>query len=233
MSDIKWQVLLVEDDLELAELIQSYLNGYEFDVQVEHNGERAQEIIVETQPDLVILDLMLPGKDGISICKDVRAHFDNLIVMLTASNESIDHILGLEIGADEFLSKPVEPRILLAHLRALLRRHSKQEQSSERSVLKVGNIEVFEHNRMVKLDSETLELAQQEYELLVMLMKNMGTILSRDEIFKELKGIEYDGVNRFTDILVSQLRTKLATDGISDNHIKTIRSKGYLFVEQF
>lgn len=233
MTDVKWQVLLVEDDVELAELIQGYLNGYEFDVQVENNGERAQDIILESQPDLVILDLMLPGKDGISICKDVRPHFDKLIVMLTASNESIDHILGLEIGADEFLSKPVEPRILLAHLRALLRRQNKREQSNDRSVIKVGNIEVFEHNRMVKLNSEILELAQQEYELLVLLMKNMGNILSRDEIFKELKGIEYDGVNRFTDILVSQLRTKLAADGKSDSHIKTIRSKGYLFVEQF
>lgn len=200
---------------------------------MENNGERAQDVILETQPDLVILDLMLPGKDGISICKDVRPNFDNLIVMLTASNESIDPILGLEIGADEFLSKPVEPRILLAHLRALLRRQAKREQANDRSILKVGNIEVYEHNRMVKLNSEILELEQQEYELLVLLMKSMGTILSRDEIFKELKGIEYDGVNRFTDILVSQLRTKLATDSVSDNHIKTIRSKGYLFVEQF
>ena len=233
MSDIKWKVLLVEDDVELAELIQGYLNNYEFDVHVETNGDRAQEIILDAQPDLVILDLMLPGKDGISVCKEVRTNFDNLIVMLTASNESIDHILGLEIGADEFLTKPIEPRILLAHLRALLRRQTKRVELSERPVLRVGNIEVLEHNRMVKLNAEMLELAQQEYELLVLLMKNMGTILTRDEIFKELKGIEYDGVNRFTDILVSQLRTKLAKDGVSDQHIKTIRSKGYLFVEQF
>lgn len=233
MSDIKWKLLLVEDDLELSELIQTYLNGYEFDVRIEHNGEKAQQRIIDEQPDLVILDLMLPGKDGISICKDVRPHYDNLIVMLTASNESIDHVLGLEIGADEFLSKPVEPRILLAHLRALLRRQNKQTEYTDTGIIKVGEIEVLEYNRMVKLSEQVLSLTQQEYELLLLFMKNMGTILSRDEIFKELKGIEYDGVNRFTDILVSQLRTKLAQDGISDRHIKTVRSKGYLFVEQF
>lgn len=233
MSDIKWKLLLVEDDFELAELIQTYLNGYEFEVDVELNGEKAQQRIIDEQPDLVILDLMLPGKDGISICKDVRAYYDNLIVMLTASNESIDHVLGLEIGADEFLSKPVEPRILLAHLRALLRRQNKQAENANTGIMKVGDIEVLEYNRMVKVSGETLSLTQQEYELLLLLMKNKGTILTRDEIFKELKGIEYDGVNRFTDILVSQLRTKLGEDGTSDRHIKTIRSKGYLFVEQF
>lgn len=233
MTDKKWDVLLVEDDQELAELIRDYLSHYEFNVTVETNGESAHQRIIDEQPDLVILDLMLPGKDGISVCKDVRPYFDNTIVMLTASKESIDHILGLEIGADEFLSKPVEPRILLAHIRALLRRQQKTENVSERSVFKIGNIELFEHNRMVKLNQQPLDLAQQEYELLVLLMKQCGKVLTRDEIFKELKGIEYDGINRFTDILVSQLRSKLAEDGVSDRHIKTIRSKGYLFVEQF
>jgi two-component system response regulator RstA len=233
MSDVKWKVLLVEDDIELAGLIKTYLSNYEFTVTVEHNGIKAEEIILSNQPDLVILDLMLPDKDGISICKDVRPNFDNLIVMLTASNESIDHILGLEIGADEYLSKPVEPRVLLAHLRALLRRQSLQIKKPSNKVVEVGSIQLYEENHLVKLNSKKIDLTRQEYELLVLLIKNMGTVLSRDDISKELKSIDYDGVNRFTDILVSHLRTKLAIDGKSEKHIKTIRGKGYLFVDQF
>ena len=232
MASKEWNVLLVEDDVELAELIQDYLNNYEFNVSIEHNGAIAVDKIYQQQPDLVILDLMLPGKDGISICKVVRESFDNIIVMLTASNETVDHVLGLEIGADEFIQKPVEPRILLAHLRALLRR---QQPLVKKSVSghKIGKVELFEHDRLVKVAGEKVELLQNEYELLLFMFMHVGKVITRDEIFRQLKGIDYDGQSRFTDILVSQLRTKLAVDGISGNHIKTVRNKGYLLVEQF
>jgi len=233
MTDKKWKILLVEDDIELGQLIQEYLNAYEFDVSIEENGIIAKNKIIQEQPDLVILDLMLPGKDGISVCREVRPLFENSIVMLTASNESIDHILGLEIGADDYLKKPIEPRVLLAHLRAQLRRQSKVVSASGSSNLKCGNIELVQSDRLVRVDKEVLELLDHEYDLLCLLMTQVGVVITRDDIFQELKGIEYDGMNRFCDILVSQLRTKLAIDGISDNHIKTVRNKGYIFVENF
>ncbi len=233
MSNDKWSVLLVEDDIELAELIQDYLNNYEFQVELIHNGMVAVPQVIQQQPDLVILDLMLPGKDGISICKEVREQFDNIIVMLTASNESVDHVLGLEIGADEFIRKPVEPRVLLAHLRALLRRQEKAGKQTKVDKYQVGQIELFEHDRLVKVAGQKIELLQNEYELLHLMFTHIGQIITRDQIFRQLKGIDYDGMSRFSDILVSQLRNKLAVDGLSGNHIKTVRNKGYLLVEQF
>lgn len=234
MSEEKFDILLVEDDTELAQLIKDYLEGYEFNVSVVHDGDEAEPAIAELKPDLLILDLMLPGKDGITICKDVRPHFQNTIVMLTASNETIDHILGLEIGADEYLSKPIEPRILLAHLRALLRRQQNyMAQHSNSEVMSSGNIEVSPKDRMVRVDGNVLSLTQNEYELILLLISNKGEIISRNEVFMALKNIEYDGMSRFADILVSQLRNKIGIDGISEQHIKTVRNKGYLFVEQF
>ncbi len=229
----EYSLLLVEDDEELAELIQDYLQTMEFKVEIENNGAKAVERILNEQPDIVLLDLMLPGMDGISICKQVRTQFHNLIVMLTASNETMDHVLGLEIGADEYLNKPIEPRILLAHLRALLRRQQRIIQTAPNQVLRVGNILLDPSNRKLMVDNLPVELALQEYELLNLLMVQQGIILSRDAIFKQLKGIEYDGENRFIDILVSQLRSKLAVDGVSHKHIKTVRSKGYLFAGEF
>ena len=229
----EYSLLLVEDDEELAELIQDYLQTMEFKVDIENDGAKAMARIINEQPDIVLLDLMLPGMDGISICKQVRSQFHNLIVMLTASNETMDHVLGLEIGADEYLNKPIEPRILLAHLRALLRRQQRTNQAAPNQTLRVGNILLDPSNRKLTVNNQPVELALQEYELLHLLMEQQGAILSRDEIFKQLKGIEYDGENRFIDILVSQLRSKLAVDRESHKHIKTVRSKGYLFAREF
>lgn len=130
-DNAKQRILLVEDDEELAGLIKEYLESAEFNVDIQAIGTGAVERILDINPDLVILDLMLPGKDGISICRDVRALFANPILMLTASNESVDHIIGLEVGADDFMHKPVEPRILLAHVRALLRRATPQASQAQ------------------------------------------------------------------------------------------------------
>lgn len=226
-------LLLVEDDDELAELIQDYLSSMEFNVTIEGNGAQAVARIIQEQPDIVLLDLMLPDLDGISVCKQVRAEYPNLIVMLTASNESMDHVLGLEIGADGYLNKPIEPRVLLAHLRALLRRQQQPIKNEESILFQVGNISLDPANRKLLLDNKPVELSLQEYELLFLLLQNTGKILSRDEIYRQLKGYEYDGESRFIDILISQIRAKLATDGVSHKHIKTVRSKGYLFAGDF
>ncbi len=233
MQDNKWKILLIEDDVELAQLIQDYLSCYEFSVEVVHDGSQAVSRITNDQPDLVILDLMLPGKDGISICKEVRADYSKIIIMLTASSESIDHILGLEIGADEFIHKPVEPRVLLAHVRALIRRQQIPQKIIEPVKTQLGKLEINTSDRLVKVDGIIVDLLNNEYELLLLLFRNIGKIITRDDIFKRLKGIEYDGASRFSDILISQLRNKLSIDGISGNHIKTVRNKGYILVEEF
>jgi len=223
------RLFLVEDDVELASLIADYLRGYEFDVLVEHDGAMAVERILAESPDLVILDLMLPGEDGISICRRLRESYQQGILMLTASQESVDHVLALEIGADDFISKPVEPRILLAHVRSLLRR---SEQSFDLPVRRVGRVEVSIKSRWVKVAGESVELTDKEFDLLVLLL-NADATCSRDEISMALKGVPYDGESRYCDIMVSQLRNSLNVDGISGQHIKTVRNRGYMLVSEF
>lgn len=228
----KYHILLVEDDPQLAELIAEYLADFEFEVAIECNGTAAVSRIIQQQPDLVILDLMLPGEDGISVCKRVRDGYDQAILMLTASQESVNHILGLEIGADDFLHKPVEPRVLLAHVRSLLRRQQKAE-SKPASGLRYGAVEISVHNRWVKVSGKLLQLSDQEFRLLQLLLEPAGQIRSRDEISLALKGVEYDGESRYCDIMISQLRQQLNSDGVSGRHIKTVRNQGYLFVTEF
>ena len=236
-DDVKKYVLLVEDDTELAELVKEYLEQSEIHVEIEPHGLNAADRILNESPDLVILDLNLPGKDGISICREVRPFYQGSILMLTASNESVDQILGLEIGADDYVQKPVEPRILLARIRALMRRNeTKVEPDTPKSlkeeVINFGVVSINKSARVVQLNSADLNLSNPEYEMLVLLAENPGKVLSRDDIFQLLRGIEYDGQNRFIDITISQLRAKLGGDGNSDKHIKTVRNKGYLFVPE-
>ncbi len=238
MTDLRKYILIVEDDDELAGLVKEYLESTELRVEIEETGLHAANRILNDKPDLVILDLMLPGKDGISICREVRPFYTGPILMLTASNESVDQIISLEVGADDYVQKPVEPRILLARIRSLLRRtesstgHSPAVLQSTQS-LQIGEIEIMPNTRQVKVAGNDIKLTNPEYDILLLLAENLGQILSRDDIFKAIRGIEYDGHNRLVDITVSQLRGKLGCDGISDKHIKTIRNKGYLFVEAF
>jgi len=227
-------ILIVEDDIELALLIESYLTTRGFDASVEHDGGAAVERILREQPKLVVLDLMLPGKDGISICREVRAGFNGPILMLTASNDSVDQILGLEIGADDFVQKPVEPRILLARIRALLRRMENKPQPSIQQasspiaeILTFGGLVINRSARVVILDQSPLDLTTPEFDMLIHLAENAGKIISRNELFRQLRNLEYDGQNRFIDITISHIRKKLGSK--ADDYLKTVRGKGYLF----
>jgi two-component system response regulator RstA len=238
-DSVKQTILLIEDDPELASLIKEYLESAEFLIEIQSDGVDAVQRIIDNQPDLVILDLMLPGKDGISICREARRTFENPILMLTASSDSVDHILALEVGADDFINKPVEPRILLAHIRALLRRmhpspskvKPSASQKNQTEILCFGHITINTATRQVKSAAQVVELSTPEYDILLILAQHQGKILSRDDIFKSLRGIEYDGQNRLVDITICQLRSKLGHDGQSHRHIKTIRNKGYVCVE--
>jgi len=235
--------LIVEDDERLADLTKEYLESNGLVVSVEGNGTHAVERILTEKPDLVVLDLMLPGEDGLSICRKVRPAYNGPILMLTARTDDLDQVLGLEMGADDYMSKPVRPRVLLARIRALLRRVKEMSgnvaaasesgadtQGSTRLVF--NNLTVDSSMREAWLNDESIDLTSAEFDLLWLLSSNAGTVLSREEIFTALRGIEYDGQDRSIDVRVSRIRPKIGDDPVHPRRIKTVRSKGYLFVKE-
>ena len=224
-------VLIIEDDVRLAELTRDYLESNGFKVTVEGEGSRGVEQILALQPDLVILDLMLPGEDGLSICRRVRPDYAGPILMLTARTDDMDQVLGLEMGADDYVPKPVQPRVLLARMRALLRRAEIADQSGD-SRLSFGNLEVDSATREAWLEGERVDLTSAEFDLLWLLASNAGRVLTREEIFNDLRGIKYDGQDRSIDVRVSRIRPKIGDDPNHPHRIKTVRSKGYLFVKE-
>jgi len=229
-----WQVLIVEDDQRLAELTRDYLEGNGLRVSVEGNGALAAARIIAEQPDLVILDLMLPGEDGLSICRKVRERYDGVILMLTARTDDMDQVLGLDMGADDYVCKPVRPRLLLARIQALLRRSESVEPAAPEKLrrLQFGPLVVDSALREAWLHEGGIELTSAEFDLLWLLVANAGRILSREEIFTALRGIGYDGQDRSIDVRISRIRPKIGDDPIHPRLIKTIRSKGYLFVPE-
>ncbi|CDF83114.1 response regulator [Pseudomonas sp. QL9] len=225
------RILIVEDDQRLAELTQDYLESNGLKVGVESDGARAVARVLEERPDLVVLDLMLPGEDGLSICKRLRPDYDGPILMLTARTDDMDQVQGLEMGADDYVCKPVRPRLLLARIRALLRRSDGGEVApSSGKRLTFGKLVIDNAMREAWLDEVTIELTSAEFDLLWLLASNAGRILSREEIFNNLRGIEYDGQDRSIDVRISRIRPKIGDDPMHPRLIKTVRSKGYLFV---
>lgn len=230
-------VIIVEDDERLAELTAEYLRGNGLRIEVIGDGNVAISAIIDRQPDLVVLDLMLPGADGLEVCKSVRDKFRKPILMLTARTDDVDQVLGLEMGADDYVAKPVKPRVLLARIRALLRRadssDGQQEKNTSESTqnrLEFGDLVIDNSAREVWLGGAAVDLTSAEYDLLWLLASNAGTILSREEIFERLRGIQYDGQDRSIDVRVSRIRPKVGDDPMNPRRIKTVRSKGYLFV---
>ncbi|PHS18232.1 MAG: DNA-binding response regulator [Kangiella sp.] len=228
MKELK-KILLVEDDEKLAQLVKQYLIQSGFDVRVEMRGDLAIATIGQYQPDLLILDINLPGKDGLTICKEIRPTFEQPILMLTARNEDFDQVLGLEFGADDYVIKPAEPRVLLARINALLRRT--QTQKIEKiTELVFGQLKIDLASRDVFYKEEKVILSSHEFELLQIIAGQSGTILSRDYLFKNLYNREYDGLDRTMDVRISQLRRKLGDNAEEPFRIKTVWGKGYLFV---
>ncbi|MCU1715855.1 response regulator [Pseudomonas sp. 5P_3.1_Bac2] len=233
MEQPVWRILIVEDDQRLAELTRDYLQSNGLDVAIEMDGGQAAARIIAQQPDLVILDLMLPGADGLTICRSVREQYSGPILMLTARTDDMDQVLGLESGADDYVCKPVRPRLLLARIRALLRRHDAPAvPSGERRRLQFGALLVDSAMREAWLGEQSIELTSAEFDLLWLLTSNAGRILSREEIFNALRGIEYDGQDRSIDVRISRIRPKIGDDPMHPRLIKTVRSKGYLFVAE-
>jgi DNA-binding response OmpR family regulator len=239
----KKTVFLVEDDTKLAGLIKTYLQHHHFTVTVAHDGDRAVARILAEKPDLVILDIMLPGKDGKTICRELRGNYNGPIVMLTALDEEVDQIVGLELGADDYITKPVRPRLLLSRINALLRvvarsgagesrspRASDTEKQDEKIVL--GSLEINLPSRDVFLDGEPLLLTSSQFDLLSYLARHAGEVISRDQLSRHLRGIDYDGLSRSIDLAIVRLREKIGDDARHPRMIKSIRGEGYLMVRQ-
>lgn len=224
-------ILLVEDDAELAEQISEYLRKQDFLVAIEGRGDRAVERILAEQPGLVILDLMLPGKDGLGVCRQVRASYSAPILMLTARGDEIDEVVGLEVGADDYLAKPVRPRVLLARIRALLRRPKTTPQLVDRRI-EVDDLIIEPTSRQVMLCGLPLEITSAEFDVLYLLAANAGQVLARKRIHEELRGSDYEDFDRSIDLRISRLRQKMATIAGDRDTIKTVRGVGYLYVKK-
>lgn len=223
-------VLLVEDDQRLADLTGRYLEQNGLSVAAESRGDHAIARFQKEQPRIVLLDLMLPGKDGLTICRELRQIYSGPILILTAKGADIDQVIGLEAGADDYVAKPLDPMVLLARIRALLRRFDAVPAGGEtRSTdIVIGALRVSEASRQVWLGDEQVGLTTHEFELLSLLARNAGTVLSREALYKCTRGIEYDGLDRSIDGRISKLRKKLGDDALSPRRIKTVWGKGYL-----
>ncbi len=227
----KKHIFLVEDDERLASLTREYLEGHGFLVSHENRGDLAVKSIVKKQPDLIILDLMLPGLDGLEVFKQIQPDYSGSVLMLTAKDDDIDQILGLELGADDYVVKPVQPRVLLARINTLLRRQVKEKKITEQSnELIFCALEINLLSRRLTLSGKKIELTTNEFELICFLASHAGEIVTREQIMRAVRGIQYDGLDRWVDIRISRLRNKLKDDAQHPEKIKTIWGKGYLFV---
>jgi len=243
-NESQQRILLVEDDEKLSALITNYLHKNNLDVETEFRGDTAVQRIIDSNPDLVLLDVMLPGLDGFEVCKQVRSAYKGAILMLTAKDDDIDQIVGLEIGADDYVVKPVEPRLLLARIRALLRRgmsHTADNNNdhtlllSKKNRLTFDSLVIDRSSRIVTRHGNPIELTSVEFDLLWLLASYAGTTLSREQICRAVFNIDYNGLSRSVDNKISHLRHILhdsskPESSLKPQGIKTIRGKGYLFV---
>lgn len=227
-------IFLVEDDPELSKLVEEYLSKQGYRVTVENNGIEAAKQIPASGADLVVLDLMLPGMSGLDICRHIRPVFPGPILMLTALDDDMDQLVGLELGADDYIIKPVAPRLLLARIHAHLRRANSQQpvaRSENAGHLQIGDLNINKQTLDVRVGEEEISLTTAEFELLLLLAEAHGHVVDRDEMLNRLRGFEYDGLDRSIDRRISRLRKKLHDDPQNPQRIKTVRGKGYVLCE--
>lgn len=219
------KALLIDDDQKLGDLLKNYLKSYDIDLFAINDPRNAIDTINHLDPDLLILDVMMPHINGFELCKMIREESDTPIIILSARGESDDKVKGIDLGADDYLSKPFEARELVARIHSLLRRTQKD--------LAVRSDPIFEVDQQrleVSLNGNVLDLTTKEFELMDLFIKNPGVIFTRDEIIKEIKGIDAHLFSRSIDILISRLRHKIEDDPKEPKLIKTIWGKGYMFV---
>lgn len=232
------RILLVDDDETLCELLSEYLMAEGFDVSSVHDGTTALTRITDTTEqawDAIILDVMLPGMNGFDLLKAIRPSSSTPVLMLTARGEDIDTVLGLELGADEYVTKPVSPRVLVARLRALIRRHSDpqevvQENDKEAGRIQVGDLAIDEQARLVQVAGDRVNLTGAEFNLLTLLVNNAGHVVSRETLAAEGLGRALQAYDRRIETHMAQIRRKLGAQADGSERIKTVRGAGYQYV---
>jgi two-component system phosphate regulon response regulator OmpR len=223
----KTKLLIIDDDLKICNLLKNYLSQFNFDVSTTTSPTDGLNIIKQNNFDLIIIDVMMPEMDGFDLCKNIRKGSSVPIIMLTARGEVTDRIIGLELGADDYLPKPFEPRELVARISTILRRTTTANTSKK---VQVGNLTVDYQSHSAKLNNVELDLTTAEFEILALFIKKSGKVLNREIILDNLKGISWESYNRSIDVLISRLRQKLQDNPKDPKFIKTIWGAGYKFI---
>jgi DNA-binding response OmpR family regulator len=223
------RILLIEDDSRLAEMVRNYLGGAGFHVTVAPNGTAGIAHEARDAFDAVVLDLMLPDMDGLEICRRIRARAPTPILMLTARGEPMDRVVGLEMGADDYLAKPFEPRELLARLKAILRR-TRGEPAAE--VLRFGRLEIDVGAQQARLDGEAATLTSHQFALLLVLARHPGRVMSRDALMEQVRNEPLEAFDRSIDVHISRIRAAIEDDAAKPRRVITVRGAGYVFAKQ-
>jgi len=223
------RVLIADDDVELTDLLSEYLSQEGFEVDTTHDGKAALQKALDDQYELIVLDVMMPELNGFDVLRQLRTQSQVPVLMLTARGEDVDSIVGLEIGADDYLAKPCNPRVLVAHMRAILRRSEQNTEASETDSLKIGDIELQRGARRVLLDHQTVTMTSTEYRVLEVLLEEAGHVVSKQDLSKRALGRELNLYDRSLDMHVSNLRKKLGPLADGEERIKTIRGVGYQY----
>ncbi len=222
------RILLIEDDIRLAGLVREYLGEAGFRVSHAASGGKGLEFVFRDAFDAVILDLMLPDMDGLEVCRSLRAHSEVPVLMLTARGDAMDRIIGLEIGADDYLPKPFEPRELLARLKAVLRR---QKGGGRADVLRFGRLEIDRGAREIRLDGEPCTLTGYQFALLLALAEHAGRVMSRNALMDFMKGEPFEAFDRSIDVHISRIRAAIEDDPKRPRRVITVRGAGYVFAK--
>lgn len=225
------KILVVDDEKPIADILQFNLKKEGFDVYCAYDGNEAIKLVEEIQPDLILLDIMLPQQDGMEVCREVRKKYDMPIIMLTAKDSEIDKVLGLELGADDYVTKPFSTRELIARVKANLRRQkhaaNQQDEQEETNEITVGNLVIHPDSYMVSKRGETIELTHREFELLFYLAKHIGQVMTREHLLQTVWGYDYYGDVRTVDVTVRRLREKIEDNPSHPAWIVTRRGVGY------
>jgi len=225
MMDFK--ILVVDDELPIADILKFSLEKEGYDVVLAHDGQEAVDKAASEKPDLILLDIMLPKKDGFTVCKEIRTFSMVPIIMLTARDTEIDKVLGLEIGADDYVTKPFSSRELMARVKAHLRRQQPEVKGEQKPKYTVGDLVIDTGTYDVRKNGDNLDLTHREFELLVHMIKHRGTVLTREQLLQEVWGYDYFGDVRTVDVTIRRLREKIEDDPSNPEYIITRRGVGY------
>lgn len=226
---MKEEILIIDDDEKLNELIKDYLKQFGYKTSSFSDPINGLKFLKRIKPSVVILDIMLPEMDGFEVLREIRKDSFVPVIMLTARGEVSDRIVGLELGADDYMAKPFEPRELVARIQSILRRT--HNLTVKNSIYKIQNLKLNPNDQSASLSDKDIILSTLEFTALELLAKNPGRIFSRDDIMDSTRGIEWDSYDRSIDVLLSRLRTKLGDNARSPRYIKTVRGRGYMFIK--